>query len=68
MPRDVEQLIRGHRWKAVDVDPLWTYVHSSTSAPALNLSTGGLHGRVAMGATGLPTAIYVGHKSLDYSL
>lgn len=67
-PRDLEQLIRGRRWKAVAVDPLWTYVHSSRSASALNLSTGGLYVRVAMRATGLQTAVYTSHRSLDSGL
>jgi hypothetical protein len=64
-PYELEQLTFGHGQGAVDADPLWTYVHSSKSRTAFNLSTGGLYGRVAMRATGLLTTVYRRHKSLD---
>jgi hypothetical protein len=67
-PRNVDQLIRGYSLESADVDPLWTYVHSSGSAPALNLSTGGHYGRVANMAPGLLTTVHMGHKSFDPNL
>jgi hypothetical protein len=43
-PRDPEQWSQDYGLVAMDADPLWTYVHSSSSSRAFNLSTGGYYG------------------------
>lgn len=43
-PSDLTLLIFGHGQGSVDADPLWTYVHSSRSNAAFDLSAGGQSG------------------------
>jgi hypothetical protein len=62
-PRDPEQWSQDHGLAAMDADPLWTYVHSSSSSRAFNLSTGGHYGCVAIWAPGLLTAVRMGYST-----